>query len=128
MKIQEFREHLKSCSADYKSELTRDLRVKVSPDHKFWLIIQERECNLGHTHIEKIKVKTKKAQESLTIFQTELLWKVFLEKVRPRDYAQYHKCKAGEEFIENIESVEVVRREQERKKGVNIQDLIQVKR
>jgi len=34
-----------------------------------------------------------------------LLYSLFAEKRLIRDYANYHKCVAGKEFIENIKEV-----------------------
>lgn len=41
----------------------------------------------------------------LTVFQAGLLFALFYFKRVPSDYASYHKCIAGKEFIENIDTV-----------------------
>lgn len=41
----------------------------------------------------------------LTIFEAELLFDLIVLRMKPRDYASYHKCKAGERFIENIKKI-----------------------
>ena len=44
----------------------------------------------------------------LSIFQADLIFMLFAENKIPKDYADYHKCKAGKEFIESIVSYEVI--------------------
>ncbi len=42
---------------------------------------------------------------SLSIFQAEMLFAIWHLRKIPRDYGNYHKCKAGKEFIENIKKL-----------------------
>ena len=61
--------------------------------------------------VEGVIVHFDKPQTSLTIFEAGLLFALFVEKKLPFDYAQYHKCVAGKEFVENITLVEEMKRD-----------------
>lgn len=91
-----------------------DLRVGVSPDGLTRLLrlkISEETCskcgqsmtNSGKTVI----VKLHKPIEHFSIFEAELLYELYAENKRPYDYAGFHKCPAGREFIGNIAEVTV---------------------
>ena len=66
-----------------------------------------KKCKCCGTLIKEryIKVIFNNEPKPLSVFQAELLFMVYLLDKLPYDYAQYHKCKAGKEFIENIKEV-----------------------
>jgi hypothetical protein len=73
-------------------------KLKVTVDSKrttFW--VRDGESR-------GIKVNLKEPKEHLTIFEVALLYNITKQKL-PIDYANYHKCQAGKEFIDNIESI-----------------------
>jgi hypothetical protein len=51
-----------------------------------------------------------KRLHSPTIFEANMLLMVFAMGRCPVDYARYHKCISGKEFIENISSLYVMKR------------------
>lgn len=53
-----------------------------------------------------INVIIDKSQEPLTIFETSLLFMMYVYGKIPYDYADYHNCIAGKEFIKNIKQIE----------------------
>lgn len=64
----------------------------------------------GHTPEKKniIKVTFKEPlKNGLTVFQSELIYLVWFKGALPLDYASYHTCEAGKEFIQNIEEITV---------------------
>ena len=71
----------------------------------------ERICPYCKTDLSKNKrvlsVEFNEDQENLTIFQSELLFMVFVLEKRPYDYAKYHECIAGERFIKNIKEIKI---------------------
>lgn len=64
-----------------------------------------KKCN--HEEFRSISI-TFKVSHQLTLFECGLLiWLYAFNRV-PRDYAQYHETKAGQEFIDNIIGVDVL--------------------
>jgi len=55
-----------------------------------------------------VKVLFNNCQEGLTIFQAGFLFYLFAVNKKVYDYAEYHKCKAGQEFITNIKEALVI--------------------
>lgn len=89
--------------------------IKVSQDRKKFFIYKTFKggyCSkCGRLETEKdegIEVYFYKKQENLSIFQAEMLFFIFYMGKIPRDYANYHKCKAGMKFINNIKNVNLV--------------------
>ena len=75
-------------------------KPKVNPEHTMWIISDE--------HGEGVKVIFNEPK-NLTIFEHDLLYCLFFFKKKPRDYANYHKCIAGQKFFDSIEKVWVLR-------------------
>ena len=103
MKITEFVELVKKAkkgSFNTKPKLTRCI------DTNIYSIREVCECTKCNSHSETgIKVIFK-SQVQMSIFQVAMLYALFHDNKLLSDYAQYHKCKAGQEFIENIVSIE----------------------
>ncbi|MEM2618619.1 MAG: hypothetical protein QW356_03925 [Candidatus Hadarchaeales archaeon] len=61
----------------------------------------------GRPFTERVVVEFERPQR-LSYFQAYLLFSVFAMGRRPYDYADYHRCSAGAEFVSNISRVEVL--------------------
>jgi len=86
----------------------QDIKVSGDKDHKTMKIYRNHTCShCNHTTIERLFIKFKEPHR-LTIFEAGMLFSVFVLNRKPTDYAQYHKCIAGKNFIENIEKLEVL--------------------
>jgi len=81
---------------------------KVWRKENVYEILNKQVCkSCGSVRKERLFISFKKLQ-SLTIFQCDLLFYLFVRNQLIRDYANYHKCEAGKKFIENIERIEVI--------------------
>jgi len=67
-------------------------------------VVTCHKCNT--TCAKSVRVTFKKAIEHFTVFEAGLLYYLFCLNKKPVDYAGYHNCVAGKEFIENINGVE----------------------
>ena len=115
MKIQEWIRIMQSCkkSNDYTGGL--DLKIRVNLEHTYFKLsvkpkIEIDKCPYCHTDLKKTEVNPLiiefyKEQEHLSIFQAELLYNMFKINKIPIDYAKYHTCPAGKEFIANIKEL-----------------------
>jgi len=75
-----------------------------------WIVSIRKRCECcGALSSRSVSVVFHKPLDSLTVFQSHLLFFVFVLGCLPHDYAKYHNCIAGKEFIKNIKSVEVLR-------------------
>lgn len=85
-----------------------DIKVRLTSNPLERIIFSSDVCNCCKrtTNETKLLVSFKKLQR-LTIFQAEMLFMVVVQEKKPRDYADYHKCIAGKEFIENINNLVV---------------------
>lgn len=110
MEVEQFKEKLKSCG--YSAERTgyKQIKVKVNKERTNFVIYAQEEVKIfgkGRKFKQEVEVLFNKPQNKLSIFQAELLFFVFGLNKKPLDYAQYHKCKSGSEFIQNIKSFKV---------------------
>ena len=90
--------------------MTGFFNVKVITDNSRTLqkLFSLKECkHCGHISDTDNVVVSFHESVHLTIFQAELLYAVFVLEKKPCDYAHYHNCIAGKEFIENIKKIEV---------------------
>ncbi len=108
MEITEFTEKLKECK---KGKETAFIDFKCRQIHPtIFKLISAKKCKLCGSISRKIlTVEFYEPIENLTVFQAGLLFSVFAENRKPLDYANYHKCIAGKEFIKNIKSVNLWR-------------------
>jgi hypothetical protein len=100
-----FIKKLKEAKTD--TRYTAFYRVKVvsNRDRTYQNIYRDETCKYcKQGHMQSVKVYFKRPQP-LTIFQAEMLFAVFYLKKRPADYASYHKCISGKDFVENIEKI-----------------------
>jgi len=106
MDYDEFVKKVKSAKQDTYSHLYH-VKVKTNSEHTHMRIYRDNECkHCGHITMESVIVTFKKSQR-LSIFQAGLLFSLFYLNRKPVDYASYHKCPAGKEFIDNINEVVV---------------------
>ena len=103
MKIEEWTKRLKECKASTYYANIPDLKVKYSRDKTFCEISLSEVCRLcKHDNSKTVFVQFFKPHQ-LTIFEAGLLYMVFAQNKRPADYANYHNCISGKEFVENID-------------------------
>lgn len=113
MEIKEFIEKVKKCKKSYVTTGSMGLKVQTDFEHKIWLLsIEENKiCKCCGRGLEKqssfLQVTFYNRLEHLTYFTSELLFMMYKQGKLPADYAQYHKCEAGKQFIENIKKIEV---------------------
>lgn len=117
MELSQFLLKLKECKKSQimtgSSDRIGELRVTVNLDRTIFHIEKKQEkkicskcgCDLTKSENNSITIIFNKPQMNLTIFQTYMLYMIFRLKLIPYDYASYHKCIAGQRFIENIGSV-----------------------
>jgi hypothetical protein len=82
-----------------KAKFVSCLRVAVG-----FLSTKEKCSKCGHEKKTEVIAWFKKPVR-LTIFEAEMLFAVFGLGRRPLDYANYHKCPAGKEFVESIDDI-----------------------
>ena len=96
--------------SQYSSILTGYTNIKVrrteNPLVKILYSEEKCTCCKRQLHEKQLIVKFK-TEKRLTIFEADMLWMVLAEGKKPKDYADYHKCIAGREFIENIDSYRI---------------------
>lgn len=83
------------------------IKVRTNREHTKQTVYTKLKCKTCGTNVTQNVTVYFKKPEQLTIFTADLLYFLFILKRKPMDYANYHKCIAGKEFIENIEKVEV---------------------
>lgn len=110
MELNNFVEKLRGCKLSQKCTGYLGAKVSVSADRKRYTIYKEEIVKVfgeKRSFQKEMKVYFKAPREHLTIFEADMLYLVFAMNQRPRDYAQFHKCQAGREFIESIEAIVV---------------------
>ena len=95
MEIEKFKEDLKATKQTTKQTAQIGIALKLS---KYGNTFKIRDKNQ-----EGIVVKTDK--EYLTVFEVALLYSVYHKNQKPADYAGFHRCVAGKEFIEGIKYI-----------------------
>jgi hypothetical protein len=115
MLMKEFLEKKKDCVRDskvwgtgfYKEKY--NLKLFVDQEKTKFTIESKEVCNKCSSCVSNKKIIINfKEPTKLSIFQNDLLFCMWGLNVIPQDYAQYHKCVAGERFIENIKNIEVI--------------------
>lgn len=85
-----------------------NVKVRRTDSHLTKIIFSEDVCNCCKRQLHEKRLIVKfKTDKKLTIFEADMLWMVLVEGKLPRDYVNYHKCVAGREFIENIDSYRI---------------------
>lgn len=107
MQIEEFVKKLKDTKGIAKDTALLKVKVMTNKEHTSQRIYSESKCSqCGHTTTIIVFILFSKEQK-LSVFQAGLLFSLYVLNKKPNDYANYHKCIAGKEFIENIKSIEV---------------------
>lgn len=120
MEIEKFTEKLKECKRSLIQtgtsmcmERIGDLKISVNPQRNLFKISKRPEQKICHycgTDLTKkeedpLIIEFNQNQNRLSIFQAYLIYMVFKLNMLPADYAKYHECIAGKEFIENIKNI-----------------------
>lgn len=105
MEIEKFKQTLNEAKQISKETAFIGWKVIKVNDTKYKLVKDVAICKICKQHwANGILVEFYKPQQ-LTIFKAGMLYSIFAENKRPYNYAQYHKCQAGKEFIENIKEI-----------------------
>jgi hypothetical protein len=111
MKIEKFIEKVRSCKRLTVHKYPK-LKATVNPERTVWKFSKKPEqkiCRTCGTDLTKssqpVEVEFNNPQKELSIFQANLLFLVFKLNQSPYDYANYHKCIAGQRFIKNIKEI-----------------------
>lgn len=109
MDVKEFKKAVHAAKgAPYKtgSPSIPNKKARVNHEHTIYTFIHGGKCSqCGHEDYDFLTVEFYKPHR-VTIFEAGLLFMVFAQNRRPIDYASYHDCPAGREFIENIKSIQ----------------------
>jgi len=112
MKIDDWKELKKSCKKSTLETGTYHARymrpAKVGDGRRYWVLIAFKEDSLFGKKVhamQNVTVKFNEPQERLSIFEAALLHMIGSEQKFPSDYASYHKCIAGEHFVNNIKRI-----------------------
>lgn len=84
-----------------------NVHLKGNSDHTLVTIYKKEVCPRCHSELNHEITVGFSQPVNLSIFQAELLYALFVLNKRPADYANYHKCLAGQRFIESIVWLEV---------------------
>ena len=88
-------------------KLQRELKI-VRRDNNIIAIVRLSVCRCCRRSLgKKVVVEFKNAPHHFSIFQSYLLFCLFGLDRKPYDYANYHNCVAGREFIQNIKDITV---------------------
>lgn len=109
MEIEKWTEIIKKTKRSNNSTTIIGLTAKANQENTKWLISKKEKIKTPtgiKNKIYFIELELYKAKH-LTIFEVELIYMIFVLNKKPYDYASYHKCQAGKEFIENIKNITV---------------------
>jgi len=110
MNLNDFLKAWASCKMSLVHTGQVSIKVTANAPHTHYTLYNEVDV-CPHCHrvgsIKGIEVTFKKP-ERLTIFTAALLYDVFVEHKKPADYARFHECQAGKEFIVNLDEVKPV--------------------
>lgn len=109
MEMKEWLNVLKHTKPNYTFLTMKDFKLYKYPD-KFKIVTEtkckDKDCNCVTR--KGVSVYFHNMPKELSTFQVELLYNVFVRNKKPYDYASYHTCPAGIEFISNIKGVETL--------------------
>lgn len=113
MEIEQFLTILKSCKKSSRYGI-ENLKLSKYSDTYFELYLDPKKkvCPYCHTDLTKegkkiIMITFNEPQEHLTIFEANLFYFLWVLHEVPYDYANWHKCIAGQRFIKNIKEVKI---------------------
>jgi hypothetical protein len=108
MELTTFLTTLKGTRGVSKETAFLSFKCTTNSEHTLWKLHSSDVCPCCKQEVSNSLYVGFKRPVKLTIFQVGLLWSLYVLNKRPHDYAQYHKCVAGKEFITNIESIKRV--------------------
>lgn len=107
MEIEQFKQKVKQAKLSIATHNIKVYKLKQEIGYKIVGVEKHRAYLDGTTESQfSVKVLFHKQPEHLTIFEAQLLYCLFALNRKPSDYAGYHNCQAGKEFIENIREVQ----------------------
>jgi len=123
MQIEEFQKRLKECKKSQLMTGSLGLEVVHYLDTNIWeisekqksiperdkVVLKKYNIHFNQESINPLRILFKDPIDSFTIFESQMLYLVFIRKQIPYDYANYHKCIAGKRFIENIKEIKIDR-------------------
>lgn len=113
--MKEFLEKLKECKHSwvYSGDWSIITKGYILEENRIIKILEKQKeevCSKCGRDLNSIPVGINviidKSQKPLTIFEASLLFMMYIYNKIPYDYAGYHNCPAGKEFIKNIKQVE----------------------
>lgn len=107
MKMEEFIEKIRTTKFTPTQTGFFDTKVKTNKEHTIQTIYTEKICSKCKRPISNSVTVEFFKPHQLTVFEADLLYVVYCLNKKPADYASYHKCVAGKEFIENIKSIKI---------------------
>lgn len=106
MEIGEWKKKIASAKPSPKMANLPDLKLTVSPSRTIQILARTDKCkHCGNESKKRLTISFIKPHK-ITVFEAGLLWMLFVENKKPVDYAGFHKCTAGKEFIKNIGSID----------------------
>jgi len=107
MKINKFISKIKQTKFSVIETAQLNLKICVNKD-RTQTEISGVETYYKRLEGKQIIIQWETPQNNLSVFQAGLLFMLFALKKKPNDYAAYHKCIAGVEFISNIKNVRCI--------------------
>lgn len=111
MNVEEFKDKLKSCKRSLNMTSHYDLKVRVNQARNEWYIyarpVKCGKCGHVSTEGDGIRLCLKEPKKNLTIFEAGLFYMMYILSLRPHDYGDWHKCIAGQRFINNIDKIKI---------------------
>jgi hypothetical protein len=115
MEMEEFLKKLEECSHSWIESghyILTSQGYKLNENRIIEIIEKKKDkiCSKCGTDLSSspigIRVIVDETQKPFTIFEASLLFMMYIHNKIPYDYANFHKCIAGKEFIKNIKQVE----------------------
>ena len=108
MEIKKFVQKVKTARSS--AMRTGSLNLKAYSNKVFWILKADKLKYYKDKKDYKLYIWFKEPIV-LTIFEAELLFFLYVLNRVPYDYANYHKCEAGQRFIKNIKKIIVKKSE-----------------
>lgn len=111
MNVEEWARKVKECKKSQRFSGDLFFKPKIArsaEDERNVTLIVEDDCSKCRHRSTSFVVLKFKVPHKFTVFEVGVLVAVFVRKQEPADYARFHKVPAGEEFVRNLESVEVL--------------------
>lgn len=111
MEIEEWKQRIMSAKPSICCYEREEHKVLKAQDGLRWFIYDSstmgkcKTCGHCTTKPRTLSITFYKPIESLTIFEVEMISQLYFHNKRVGDYAQWHKCIAGKEFIKNIDTI-----------------------